>query len=64
MRISSNAPKKYTGKDLLEATRSMMKSEIEQMQGRPLTKNEEVKINQVASGLSYQVLKDMGVLQS
>jgi len=40
MRISSNAPKKYTGKDLLEATRSMMKSEIEQMQGRPLTKNE------------------------
>jgi hypothetical protein len=55
--------KKYSGKDVLLAAREMMKKELEQMQGRPLTDKENAKMDQVASGLSYEVLKDMGVVR-
>ncbi|MBI5700243.1 hypothetical protein HZC34_00130 [Candidatus Saganbacteria bacterium] len=61
-KITNINNKKYTGADVLRAAQAEMRKQMEAMQGRPLTQKETAKIDQVATGLSFDVLKRMGVV--
>ena len=58
---SSNPPKKYTMKDVYAAAIQQLKSEVLALKGKPLTPEENLKMEQLAKSVSREVIREMKI---
>ena len=58
---SSNPPKKYTMSDVYAAAIQQLKTEVQAMKGKPLTAEENLKMEQLAKSVSREVIRDMKI---
>lgn len=61
-KVGNHTKKMYSGRDVADAARKMLFREMEKMKGTPLSEKEAQKMGSIASGLSYEVLKELKIL--
>lgn len=59
---SVNSHKRYSGADLREAASRMLAKELSSMKKAPLTPAEQRQVDLMATNISFETLKDMGIV--
>jgi hypothetical protein len=60
--MNAKVNRKYTVSDVYKEAGKMLKDEMQSMKRRPLSKTEEVKMQELAKALSQGVLKEMKLI--